>query len=198
MSELPVIADTTRVTLNYAFGGTTLTAHNVMHFHNEGTIPELHDSIEASAMAVVGNLFAPCCNSWQLLSADYTPLDGASATNTLGFQNTSDFAGQGGSQAIIQCAALIKLATNKRGRSFRGRIYLPGVGESAQENGILVTGIDTDTTASWVEFLNLMVADERPLMVASYTLGSAEQVTNVVCEHAVATQRRRMNQVRNG
>jgi len=103
------------------------------------------------------------------------------------------FNGSGGSQSIPQGCALVKLATAATGRSGRGRVFLPWLGESSQDGGAILGVNQTNTTSGWVDFSNALVAGSMALAVASYKHSTASQVLNLACESRSATQRKRQH-----
>lgn len=187
MAPLPVIADTFRVTLNWR-GDDGREAHNVMHF--------LAPTLDADGVlsAVTGHMSAAMWDwvapTWHIKSLDCTPLDGTTATTTLSGISGSKYDGQGTGQAIIQVAGIVKFLTAERGRSARGRIYIPAVAEGETENGIMddVAAVQT----AWAAFRTALVAADCDLAVASYTHASVLATSTVVAENSCATQRRRL------
>ena len=88
------------------------------------------------------------------------------------------------------------LHTAKRGRSYRGRIYLPFITESSLSDGSLTGTIASDLQEIWEDFMEGLVTLGVPLVVASYKHATAELVTGTSCLAAVGTQRRRQSRVR--
>lgn len=123
---------------------------------------------------------------------DITPLDGTSTTYPYIPPTTAIWAGgRTTADKIPNVANLIKLVTAKRGRSYRGRVYLPWIHETSQTNGVLDAPSVANCTAAWVAFLAAMSGSGAPLGVASYLHATFEPVIAVICERDVATQRRR-------
>ena len=88
-------------------------------------------------------------------------------------------------------ANIVKFVTGLRGRSYRGRVYLPFVDESTQAQGHIVAGKITDGQGAWEAFHTDMSTDGFELVVASYLHSTAEDVIAVLFERDTATQRRR-------
>jgi hypothetical protein len=80
-------------------------------------------------------------------------------------------AGLGGSSSLPpECAAVLTLRTGKRGRRYRGRIYLPAPGIAGVTNatGTLPSTIISGTTAQWAGMQAALVSKQWVPVVASY------------------------------
>ena len=130
------------------------------------------------------------------LAQAITPLDGTSVSFPVtptpgvkyhGVASTGDME--------PQCANIVKFLTAKRGRSFRGRVYLPFVAESAMSNGKLTGATVTAGQAAWVTFVNGMATDGFPLVVASYLTATAQEIISTLYESFTATQSRRQKRL---
>ena len=189
---LPVITDTFRVALNWTNGSRT--AENVMHFRGPGDAAALMGDLDSHVTREMWNATNQD-TIWN--TASITPLDGSSATSEFPFGGASN-ANRGiqTGQPIPQSAAIVKLTTALRGRSFRGRLYLPDVAENIQDAGELLDTMVSTWQSAWDDFLADMSGAGFPLVVASYTLASAEDVTSVLCESQTGTQRRRQSRNR--
>jgi len=121
-----------------------------------------------------------------------TPLDGSATAATVVMEAT----GNGGVTTVShQCALVLSHQTAKRGRSFRGRTYLPGVPvstlESTDHSKWTATKAD-GTAAQYDTLVAELLANEWNFVVASYTNETAEIVTNTIGRRDVFTQRRRV------
>jgi len=124
-----------------------------------------------------------------------TKLDGVSATQT--FTGGNWIGGSASGDMIPQVARLIKLQTGFRGRSRRGRVFLPFVAESAQNGGNMIgDSAGPLVTTAWNTWRGDLIADGFNLVVASYKLEDAEDVTVCTAETPTATQRRRQSRNR--
>lgn len=190
---LPVITDTYRVFFKWSHAASGQSAGNVMHFRktasNAGAVGALIDG------NVTANMWNPTSSGASVTELHITPLDGSTATF---IQTASGAKWTGGTTGdfIPGAAALVSLRTVRRGRSYRGRVYLPFVGESNQTNGALIAGSVTAVSTAWATFLNAMIAATCPLVVASYRLASATDVASTVAETLLGTQRRRQSRLR--
>lgn len=191
MAPLPVIASTYRVAFNWKSLSITGTAENVMHFREGAT------GVEDLSVALTNNIKGPM---WQHTSSnsiidswDVTPLDGGGLTSHVLAPTTADFHGQQAAGDILpQVCALVKHVTGTRGRSHRGRSYLPWMAEIIDSNGLIDPGNVATGQAAWSAFLHAMQLEQWNPVVASYTLAEATDITAYVYERPSATQRRRM------
>lgn len=187
---LPVIPNVSRVAFKWHNSDSKTDAVNVMHFHTGS-----HSSADFATLldsSLTANMWAYQNTDSVITEIDITPLDGMSITFPFvptpgvkyhGTQTNEDMS--------PQVAAIIKLATAERGRSFRGRVYLPWVIDNAQVNGILDATINASVATAWLAFKNAMETGGMQMVVASYKLASAADVIAVVAEKYTATQRRR-------
>lgn len=190
MPALPVIADISRVVLNWDAGGQQ--AVNVLHFSAPGmSESDIFAGIDAH---VTDTMWDAVSQNAFIRFVDVQFLDGTSAVQRF-VTAGAKWAGNGGTQWVPATCALIKLSTALRGRSNHGRIYLPDIAEDLQQNGFL-DGTSTSTmSAAWVTFANAIQPD-MALGVASYLNADWHQATTIVCENPVATQRRRQGRNR--
>lgn len=194
MAPLPVILNTYRVALGWVNSDTGLTATNVMHFRKAASNPAAlftsFDSHVTQAMWDHTNTHS------QITTIDITPLDGTSVTLPEVITPAAKYGGGFAGTAIIpQCAAIVKLVTGKRGRSYRGRLFLPWVDEAAFDEGMIVGANNTAQQAAWVAFIAAMTGDGWAQVVASYKLATAENVVGVLCEKHTGTVRKRWQRV---
>ena len=121
-----------------------------------------------------------------------TPLDGSSTSVLHTTAAGTKWSGQVTSGDIVpQVAGLISTRTAIRGRSARGRIYLPYASETAIVDGSLAAGYQAGAATSWETFRAAMNTAGSPLVVASYKGGTAADVTSLIVRSHLATQRRR-------
>lgn len=197
MAALPVIAKTYRCAFNWRNPSAGGTATNVMHFRTAGSAVSeaavfacLNSHVTAAMWgAVAGTLFVN--------DVEITPLDATSASGDFPTGGGAKWTGAGTGDPIPASSSLIKLTTLARGRSFRGRVYLPATGEGDQANGA-ISGAAGITTA-WQAFQTAINADgttPMSLVIASYKLAIANDVVSLTCEAGAATQRRRQTRLR--
>ena len=190
LAPLPVISNVSRV----CFRWNKLDACNVMHF-SQSTIDQ--DGLYSSISAHVGaNMWQANANDWSIQLVEITPLDGHTATRIYVTGSGVKWTGTASVTDIIPAAAaVISWRTAVRGRSYRGRTYIPGVSEGAQTSGLLATSIVTGLATAWGTFLNDMVTASSPVVVASYKHATAQQATSLVVRNEYGIQRRRQTRV---
>lgn len=92
-----------------------------------------------------------------------------------------------------QVSALITKTTNTGGRRGRGRLFMPGLPESAvDQSGVVDPANRAALTGVWEDFREAIAAADLP-MVVLHSSGSVAPttVTALSCQGQVATQRRR-------
>jgi hypothetical protein len=161
-----------------------------MHFVSDGyDIDALHNAIVAHWTS---NMLSHMTNENRVLDITYTPLDGSAGSVTKTLTNAAPWIGTITSgETVPQVATLVSLKTGFRGRSARGRIYLPFTAEGALNNGSLVGTVSTSMNAGWSAFRTAMIAAGHDLEVASYKNASANTVSDITVEQLLATQRLR-------
>jgi hypothetical protein len=195
---LPVIANTIRVSCEGLSPNGTPWA-NVLHFRKTGALTFV------GAIAVLDPLLFALFNanlgggtSWKgqastlhsLQRLEYTPLDGVTATTVIAHV----LAGTVAAEPLPFMVSLVAtLRTALRGRSFRGRSYWTGWTENTSLNGVPQAASVTAMNAQWTGFVASLVGSGVSLVVASYLLASAEDVTTVTVDGRWDTQRRRNN-----
>lgn len=190
VAPLPTISNVYRCAFNWTNEDSPSVATNVMHFRKAGSNPAaLWSSLDAN----VGNPL------WEFQSTHshihevvITPLDGGSVSFPVFTGDGADWTGAQSSEDMSpQVCNIVKFLTGKRGRSYRGRIFLPWVVESAATYGVLSSGGVSTCQSAWETFLAAMTGDGFDLVVASYLHSTAEDVVAVLAESTTATQRRR-------
>jgi len=131
-----------------------------------------------------------------IIAVDITPLDGVHATQTFIPDTPGDWHGGQGGDFAPQVAVMVKFQTANRGRSFRGRLFLPFTAEASIGQGHVTSGDLGATQTAWEDFADALIAVDLHLVVASYKLESAEDVTTVTVEGETGTQRRRQERNR--
>jgi hypothetical protein len=196
---LPVITDVYRVALHWQ-SNVAGTAANIFHVKGPHAgypnSPAVFTCIDAH---VTSALWTFVSSNLTLDQVAITPLDGSTATHIETVTPSAKYSGQSAGEAIPNMANIIKLQTNKRGKSYRGRLYLPNVGEPDQTNGKLATAKVPTTTTAWNTFMTAIGTDATTpltLGVASYKLSTFEAALSCLCEPTAATQRRRLSRLR--
>jgi hypothetical protein len=189
MPPLPVITDVFRCAINWqSTGGSgAQTAENVIHILAAGkTAAQVGAAIDGDTDP---NMFLSMSSAVSAPSVSITPLDGTSAT--LDFPLTT-WVGTAAGDFVPAVSQLLSLQTAVRGRSHRGRIYVPFTTENRVSQGFATDPTNPPAqAAAWLEWAADILVGGFTLVVASYKLRTAAAVTNIIGRQASATQRRR-------
>jgi len=191
---LPEIASCFRVAFNWFNSTSGGNAENVMHFTCEaGEASDVGDAINATMTDDQLN-FSSSLTVLQSLSI--TPLDGTTAT--LVYPISTIDGATPSSEGIPNSCAIVTAYTARRGRSYRGRVYLPYLSELASEVGHLKTAYRDSLQTGWAGWQARLEAQSPAVtwVVASYKHATAEAITSVHVQEIVGTQRRRQSQLR--
>jgi hypothetical protein len=188
---LPVIANVSRVTLEWSASGGIHPA-NVWHFFAPtGDEQDLSNLIEANFN---GDMIDCVSSNFAVEGVTVLRLDGTSASQSFVFATAVP--GQGGGDYAPALCGLVKLQTPQRGPRGRGRMYVGPCAESANNEGLLDAGSSSAMASGWATFLPAMASATAPLVIASYQHADNHQVTAVTVESILATQKRRQDQLR--
>lgn len=129
--------------------------------------------------------------STKVTAVTYTPLDGSAASDS----RVKNIVGVSAADPLpTRTALVLTMRTALRGPSRRGRCYWGGFTETASDSG----GTPDNTVlsafnAAWAQHITDLLAKATPisLVVASYKLADATNVTAVQGQDRWATQRRR-------
>lgn len=156
------------------------------------TLDALFDNLIFSTTYTGGGPLLNYCGnglSWTLSS--YLPLDGTSATST----RVHARAGLGGAGDVLpaQSSAVVKLRTGLRGRSHRGRLFLPPWVEAHNDlGGHIPTADRTAVLNQFIGWQTALTAGGWTHVVASYLApGSYAPVTEYDMDIYFKVQRRR-------
>lgn len=196
MAALPIILNTFRVAINWQNGGQN--AVNVMHIHVPGGATPV-DVLGAMDRHASVSMWNTTILAATVTSIDITPLDGTTATQSFVPLTPGRWQGGGGGTEWVPAAApVVKLTTALRGRSFRGRVFLPFTAENEMVNGSVRSLILPGMQGAWNTFISGLAGDALPcnLAVASYKLAVATNVLIALVEPTLGTQRRRQTRLR--
>jgi hypothetical protein len=197
MAPLPVIPGVKRVAMRWNCLGQT--AVNVIHIattNEVATAEATAQLFQDHATVAMWNILSLDAKLQQL---DVTPLDGGSATVSHVLPDAAPFHGVGDGDFLPSSAVLIKLTTAIRGKSYRGRIFLPFPPETSVANGSITVGSAGTLGAAWAAFGAALVTDATTpahMVVASYKLATATPVIAWTGEVVLGTQRRRQTRLR--
>lgn len=192
---LPVISNIWRCAFVWS-DGAGQRAVNVMHFNDGDETGDPLDLVAALVTNTQAHQFDGISEDCFVQELQITPLDGVGATRIepLGFG--SAWTGAGGADFMPQVACLVKLQTGLRGRSRRGRIFLPFISEGGVTDGHLAGTWATDGPTAWEAWRAAMATAHWELQVASYLDSISTSVTLATLEQFTATQRRRQSRNR--
>lgn len=193
MPPLPIITDTFRCALKWT-GPFGLHAVSVIHvygpgFDQAGIFAQLDGAVDQPMWNAV-NVDTAC------VEVDVTPLDGLGATVSFLTGAPTKWQGHAAGDPVPAVACVVKHSTGLRGREYRGRTFLPFVGEDVQTAGTLDPTTVAVAQGDWTRFLADFQAEGANLTVASYKLQLQTIVLNSTVEIACGTQRRRQERVR--
>lgn len=189
---LPVIPDVWQVRLIFTDPGIGRPASATFHVKDTtgiGPTPAaLHTVVDAN---VTENMWAAVTTDATITQVRYTLLDGVSASGLITTSGAAKWTGSGGTDPILQGAAVVSFKTNSRGPKKRNRCYLPWVGEINNTAGVIDTATLALMQAAWNTFSTDMSTDLFPLHAISPTDETSEVVTSIVVRPYLKTQRRR-------
>jgi hypothetical protein len=193
MPPLPVITDVFRCAIDWssAAGFSPTTAENVIHIKASGkTAAQVAAALDGDTDP---NMFLSIASSASAPTVTITPLDGTSAT--VQFPLTT-WLGTAAGEFVPAVAAVLSLYTGVRGRSHRGRIFLPFTAENRMANGFFSDPTNPPAmAAAWLEWAQDLLVGGFLLSVASYKLHTSDTVTSIIGRQAFATQRRRQERL---
>jgi hypothetical protein len=200
MPPLPVIANTFRVAMNWVHSGGQRST-NVMHIRNAtvdaaGVATDVLDAWGRPQLSFLAD-------SYVLETIVVTPLDGSSASFIAPSPGGLRFTGEMTGDPIPASAGVVKLRTSLRGRSHRGRLFIGPNGEGNIANGGIDPTFVAACQADWERFqfnattgLPGVGSGDSLMVVASYKLATAANVTAFLAEEVAGTQRRRQSRLR--
>lgn len=188
---LPVITNVYRCAFKWNNPTYGLNAVNVMHFKKAGsTAAALAAALNTNA---TNTMWEHTSTSSKITEIDITPLDAGTVTLQYAVGTPANWTGHGGAGDVIpQSCAVIKLLTGKRGRAYRGRVFLPWLAEGQSDNGKILGSLQTTLNGAWLAFHTAMTAAGWDFVVASYRYQTAEDVVTAAAETWTATQKRRL------
>ena len=161
-----------------------------MHFTSaDYDIDNLWDKLQDH---VAEGMWQPTSEQNKIVQVVFLPLDGTTASVAKVAPSTDAWSGpQSNGDTVPQAAVIVKLRTDQRGRSGRGRVFLPWPWEGVIENGRFSSADRDACTAAWGAFVDDMRGDSVDLVVASYVHAYKNAVVSANAETFCGTQRRR-------
>lgn len=189
MTPLPVIANVYRCALNWSSVGQH--AENVIHLRlSAGNASQVMLGLND---AMSENLWAPVTSNARIDTVSITPLDGSTPTETFTTSGAPWGGGTSGSWSPAT-AGIVSLATSLRGRSYRGRIYMPFIADTANDDGVMASGSLAIARDAWPLFQAALTGGVEHV-VASYKHATAQLVTIYTVKAGLGTVRRRQTRV---
>jgi hypothetical protein len=195
------VAGVVKIQLIYTYNGQSI--ENVFNVISGGSLLladlDRIEGVFASWWTATGRAQVP--NNISLVKIVADALGGSAGLHK---EYTSGFTGAGllgATQLPGSCTTSVKLATGTRGRSFRGRIYWPGLIGADLNNGLLTTTRRDAIQAAVNTLRTSLTADgsNDQLAVVSYCVGGvwrgagvATPVTSASAHLLVDSQRRRL------
>jgi hypothetical protein len=196
---LPVISGVVRVAvIGTCPSGQRFT--NVLHFKHLGAAPTPADIVALHGLitriysgtpTTTGgtNMLNNSSSSMKLTQVQYTPLDGSSTTTVLALVASG---AAGGNNLPSEVTAVVTFRTDQRGRSYRGRAYLPVMTVSAVDSsGELTSGPLTSLPLQWQGAIALLGGISWEHHVASYLHGTSRIIISYTMDAKMDVQRRR-------
>lgn len=195
---LPTIANVYRLAFNW-IGSISVHPVNILHVRCTDTsdvtaiVGAIGDAYDAIAS---GGPFNCLSSEYAVSALQITPLDGVTAATDQPLGTT--IVGSGTGDQILNNCGLVSFHTAQRGPRGRGRMYVGPITESKQNGGQLDNTAQTEMLTGWDNWNDELVAGavSVQLVVASYVHADAHDVASIRIDDVVATQRRRLDQVR--
>jgi len=188
---LPTIANCYQVKLIWVDALEQRQATNVFHVSDAVGAGDEVAIMAALDGHVTANMWLLQCTTASVVRVDITYLGIPSATRSFTPVTPAHWTGAGGTDPIPQGCSVVTLQTATRGKSHRGRLYLPWIAELEQTAGLLNGANVITSQAAWTAFLAAMSAAAVPISVASAKLSSQTLVTSFLYRPYLKTQRRR-------
>lgn len=199
MAFIPA-ADVVQVEL--VFNWNTQIVENVHHFHCDSApnlldMPALLDSCRLAWSNAIRALTAPTVSLVSMKATDLSDQHSFSFTTSVNLP----MSGTSASPALPNnCACVVTKRTALRGRSYRGRSYVPGLTEAVVTDNLItsafltgaqgyLTGMQTFTITGRTYTLGVL---SRYLNNAPRSNGSIDPVLTATASATVASQRRRL------
>lgn len=188
---LPVVSDVYLTRLVFTDANAPRDAVCDLYFKDSAGGHTGDDLFTAFAASVRRDQWAFQKTTTKLTNVKTTKLDGTAATRDHLTDSNVKWTGQASGALILQGCDVVTIRTGFRGRSRRGRIYLPWVCEDVQDNGILGTASVSAAQTAWSAFLADMVTAGYPPHVVSPLHGDSVQAVSYTVRPYLKTQRRR-------
>jgi len=136
-----------------------------MHFFSASLDPDGLMSLLNTNVTTA--LWVGTVSSASVFSVAITPLDGAAATKVYAPTGAGWQGAVSSGEFVPAAAGIVSFRTDKRGRQYRGRLFVPFVAETVITNGSYTSPM-TGGQAAWNSFRTAMKTAAFPLHIASY------------------------------
>lgn len=188
---LPTITDVYRCAIQSGGAGIADSAVNVVHLKTTTlSLADLNTALQ-NRWAAAFRQFIPTLWAWDQVSI--TPLNGSATVN---FPWTDDQPSSTQACLPLQVACCVSWRTGIAGRSHRGRSYIGPLGNNFTDPSVPDRISATPFAAidgNAASLITGLASDDATLVVASYTLATADEVTNNVTNPRICTVRKRVN-----
>jgi hypothetical protein len=189
---LPVVTDLYLARLVWTNANAPRTATINLYFKDQAGGHTGTDVYNAVNTAVTQSMWDFTTSGSSVTKVITTKLDGVAASVDHLTGSPAKWTGGGlGTDIILQGCNVITIRTGFRGRSRRGRVYVPWVSEGEQTNGVLASADVAAVQTAWGTFLAAMVTAGYPMHVCSPLHSDSVQASSVTVQPYVKTQRRR-------
>lgn len=188
---LPIVTDVYLCRLVFSDANAPREAVCDLYFKDSAGGHTGDDLFTAFAASVRRDQWALQKTTTKLTNVKTTKLDGSAASRDHLTDSNVKWTGQLSGELILQGANVVTVRTGFRGRSRRGRIYLPWVAEDGQSAGTLLSASVSAAQTAWSSFLADMVTAGYPPHVVSPLHGDSVQAVSYTVRPYLKTQRRR-------
>lgn len=166
-------------------------ATNDMCFHDDAGTHTGTDLYNAINTNVVQAMWSGVNVNAAIYTVITTKLDGSAASLPHATGAPTKWQGTTGGDMIPQGCGVVTFRTGFRGRSYRGRIYLPWLAESDQTDGTLLSANVVAAQSAWSTFMSNMKTAGFPIHVLSRLHSTSTEIVSVQVQPFLKSQRRR-------
>jgi hypothetical protein len=188
---LPVVANLYLCKLHWNVTGAPRAMVNDLFLHDDAGGHTGNDVYNAIDAAVTRTLWQNVNSSAVVDKVVTTKLDGSAASIDHSTGSPIKWTGAGGTDMILQGSQVVTLRTGFRGRSRRGRIYLPAIAEDTQVSGVIDATRTATCQGAWDTFRAALKTAGYPIHVCSRLHNDSIEIVSCTVQPFLKTQRRR-------
>lgn len=188
---LPIVANLFLVRLHWTSNQAPRAAVNDLFIHDDAGGHTGNDVYTALNANIFRAMWENVNSTAVVDKVITTKLDGTAASVDHATGSTITWTGVGGTDPILQGCQVVTLRTGFRGRSRRGRIYLPWIAEDTQASGTIDSTRTATCQTNWDTFRANMKTAGFPLHVCSRLHNDSVEVSSITVQPFLKTQRRR-------